>query len=243
MPKLDDPKNLNVFDVGSNYFCCLILLSINCSTVGSFFLRASTLSQILLSVAFLVCLELLKCFCKSSKWTLQSSQNVASLFLPIFSCTTFGPLENMVKASGHSFISKTSGLKHSVLSTTLINGDRSFRISVWTGPPEIFFTGEEYDISLLFDKKKTLISSKETMLMANLFAFSKIPSLLCSLVALWTFLFYLTSIFIPSHLVHLSQNLSHENEFDLHRKRTCWLNSFSYERFSTKTRFDRKVKR
>lgn len=89
----------------------------------------------------------------------------------------------MVKASGHSLISKTSGLKHSVLSTTPMNDDRSFRISVWTGPQEIFFTGEEYHISLLFDKK-TLISSKETMLMPNLFAFSKIPSLLCSLVAL-----------------------------------------------------------
>ena len=187
MPKLDchDPQDLNMLEASSNYFCCLILLSINCSTVGSLALRASTLSHILLSDAFLVCSGLLKCFCKSFKRTLQSLQDVTSPFLPTFSWRTFGPLENMVKASGHSFISKTSGLKHSFRTTTLINGDRSFRTSVSTGSPEIFLAVEEHDRSLLFDKKTPLvISSRERIVMPNFFASSKMQTLLSSLVVL-----------------------------------------------------------
>jgi len=73
-----------------------------------------------------MCWRLFRWVCKCEKETLDSSQNVIVLvFLLLLSSKTFGPWENIVNASGHSFISKTKGLIHWLLSTTLMK--RSFR--------------------------------------------------------------------------------------------------------------------
>lgn len=73
-----------------------------------------------------MCWRLFRWVCKCEKETLDSSKNVTLLvFLLLLSSKTFGPWENIVNASGHSFISKTKGLIHWLLSTILMK--RSFR--------------------------------------------------------------------------------------------------------------------